>query len=191
MQLGVLPVELTLFKGKYTDGTVLLEWSTGAELNNYGFEIQKRYDNTSFKKIGFVNGFGTTSNGNNYSFEDDDLQSYRIYYRLKQIDFNGGFKYSDVVNIENPALSDYKLCGNYPNPFNPTTTIKYSLPFQSKIKIALYDILGNKVENLYNGEQDSGIHYLLLHAKDLSSGVYFVTMNAPHFIKSIKISLIK
>ena len=191
MQLGVLPVELTLFKGKYTDGTVLLEWSTGAELNNYGFEIQKRYDNTSFKKIGFVNGFGTTSNGNNYSFEDDDLQSYRIYYRLKQIDFNGGFKYSDVVNIENPALSDYKLYGNYPNPFNPTTTIKYSLPFQSKIKIALYDILGNKVENLYNGEQDSGIHYLLLHAKDLSSGVYFVTMNAPHFIKSIKISLIK
>ena len=191
MQLGITPVELTLFNGKYSNGSVLLEWTTSSETHNYGFEIQKRYDNTSFKKIGFVNGFGTTSNGNNYSFEDDDLQSYRIYYRLKQIDFDGGFKYSDIINIENPALSDYNLYGNYPNPFNPTTTIKYSSPHQSKIKIALYDILGHEVEILYNGEQASGIHHLILDSEDLSSGVYFVTMNAPHFSKSIKISLIK
>ena len=190
-QIEPLPVELTLFDGKYSDGSVLLEWTTSSETNNYGFEIQKRYDNTSFERIGFIQGSGTSSKGNNYSFTDNDLQSDNIYYRLKQMDFNGTFKYSDVVMIKNAALSDYRLYENYPNPFNPSTTIKYSLPRESKIKIVLYNILGNEVETLYDGEQESGIHRLTLNASDLSSGVYFVTMSADHFNKSIKISLIK
>lgn len=191
LQLDLLPVELSLFTGKYSEGSVKLDWYTSTETNNYGFEIQKRYDNTSFEKIGFVHGFGTTANGNKYSFEDDDLQAYRIYYRLKQIDFNGEFEYSDVVMIENTALNDYHLYGNYPNPFNPSTTIKYSVPQHSTIKITLYNILGNEVKTLFDGEQDAGIHSLLLDAENLSSGVYFVNFSAGQYSKSIKISLIK
>ncbi len=187
----VVSVELTSFKGNYTNGSVYLQWFTSAEANNYGFEIQKRYDNTQFEKIGFVYGFGSTTEENNYSFTDNDLQSYRIYYRLKQIDFNGNFKFSDVVMIEDAVLNEFQLYRNYPNPFNPSTTIKYSLPRQSRIKIALYNILGNLVETLFDGEQTAGIHQLILNAKDLSSGVYFVSMEADHFNKSIKISLVK
>lgn len=187
----VVSVELTSFKGNYTNGSVYLQWFTSAEANNYGFEIQKRYDNTQFEKIGFVYGFGSTTEENNYSFTDNDLQSYRIYYRLKQIDFNGNFKFSDVVMIEDAVLNEFQLYRNYPNPFNPSTTIKYSLPRQSRIKISLYNILGNLVETLFDGEQTTGIHRLILNAKDLSSGVYFVSMEADHFNKSIKISLVK
>lgn len=187
----VVSVELTSFKVNYSNGSVYLQWFTSAEANNYGFEIQKRYDNTQFEKIGFVNGFGSTTEENNYSFTDNDLQSYRIYYRLKQIDFNGNFKFSDVVMIEDAVLNEFQLYRNYPNPFNPSTTIKYSLPRQSRIKISLYNILGNLVETLFDGEQTAGIHQLILNAKDLSSGVYFVSMEADHFNKSIKISVVK
>ncbi|MCG6913343.1 S8 family peptidase [bacterium BMS3Abin03] len=187
----VVSVELTSFKGNYYDGSVQLEWFTSKETNNYGFEIQKRYDNTEFEKIGFVQGSNNTTEGNDYSFTDTDLLSYRIYYRLKQIDFNGKFKYSDVVMVEDPALNEFQLYRNYPNPFNPSTTISYSLPRQARIKIALYNILGNLVEILFDGEQTAGIHQLILNAKDLSSGVYFVSMVADHFNKSIKISLLK
>ena len=187
----VVSVELTSFKGNYYDGSVHLEWFTSNEINNYGFEIQKRYDNTEFEKIGFVQGSNNTTEGNDYSFTDTDLLSYRIYYRLKQIDFNGKFKYSDVVMVEDPALNEFQLYRNYPNPFNPSTTISYSLPRQARIKIALYNILGNLVEILFDGEQTAGIHQLILNAKDLSSGVYFVSMVADHFNKSIKISLLK
>jgi len=187
----VVSVELTSFKVNYSNGSVYLQWFTSAEANNYGFEIQKRYDNTQFEKIGFVNGFGSTTEENNYSFTDNDLQSYRIYYRLKQIDFNGNFKFSDVVMIEDAVLNEFQLYRNYPNPFNPSTTIKYSLPRQSRIKISLYNILGNLVETLFDGEQTTGIHRLILNAKDLSSGVYFVSMEADHFNKSIKISVVK
>ena len=187
----VVSVELTSFNGNYYDGSVHLEWFTSNEINNYGFEIQKRYDNTEFEKIGFVQGSNNTTEGNDYSFTDTDLLSYRIYYRLKQIDFNGKFKYSDVVMVEDPALNEFQLYRNYPNPFNPSTTISYSLPRQARIKIALYNILGNLVEILFDGEQTAGIHQLILNAKDLSSGVYFVSMVADHFNKSIKISLLK
>ena len=187
----VVSIELTSFKGNYYDGSVQLEWFTSKETNNYGFEIQKRYDNTEFEKIGFVQGSNNTTEGNDYSFTDTDLLSYRIYYRLKQIDFNGKFKYSDVVMVEDPALNEFQLYRNYPNPFNPSTTISYSLPRQARIKIALYNILGNLVEILFDGEQTAGIHQLILNAKDLSSGVYFVSMVADHFNKSIKISLLK
>ena len=93
--------------------------------------------------------------------------------------------------VEDPALNEFQLYRNYPNPFNPSTTISYSLPRQARIKIALYNILGNLVEILFDGEQTAGIHQLILNAKDLSSGVYFVSMVADHFNKSIKISLLK
>jgi len=184
-------VELTLFSGSYVNGSVQLEWQTASETNNFGFEVQKRYDNTSYEKIGFIPGNGTTTNGMHYSFNDNDLFAGRIFYRLKQIDFDGGFAFSDEIFVEITSLSGYQLFQNYPNPFNPNTTIKYSVPLQSKIKIVLYDIIGNKISTLFDGIRQSGIHEINLIADNLSSGVYFVLMTGKNFSKSIKISLLK
>ena len=191
IQLIPVPVELTLFSGSFSDGAVHLQWRTATETNNYGFEVQKRYQNTSFQKVGFVNGNGTTTNGIQYSFTDDNLLSNRIYYRLKQIDFNGEFKYSDEIMVDVPVLSGYQLFQNYPNPFNPSTLIKYSVPRQSNIKISLFDIIGNEVETLFEGNQQMGLHEINLNAANLPSGVYFVSLRADNFNKTIKITLVK
>jgi hypothetical protein len=191
IELIPVPVELTLFSGSYVNGSVQLEWRTATETNNFGFEVQKRYDNTSYEKIGFVPGNGTSTNGMQYSFEDDDLSAVRIFYRLKQLDFNGVFEYSNEIMVEVLKLTDYQLFQNYPNPFNPSTSIKYSIPVQSKIKIALYDIIGNEVSSLFEGVQESGVHDINLTADNLPSGVYFVSMRAENFSKAIKITLMK
>jgi subtilisin family serine protease len=191
IQLIPVPVEITLFSGNYANGAVHLEWTTATETNNYGFEVQKRYDNTSYEKIGFVPGNGTTINGMQYSYEDNGLLAGRVYYRLKQLDFNGDFEYSNEIMVEVINLTDYQLFQNYPNPFNPSTSIKYSVPAQSKIKISLYDIIGNEVSTLFEGVQESGVHDINLTADNLPSGVYFVSMTAENFSKAIKITLMK
>ncbi len=193
IELIPVPVELTLFSGRYINGSVQLEWTTATETNNFGFEVQKRYDNTSYEKIGFVPGNGTTTNGMQYSFEDNDLFAGRIFYRLKQLDFNGEFEYSSEILVEVLNLTNYQLFQNYPNPFNPNTSIKYSVPVQSKIKIkiTLYDIIGNEVSTLFDGIQQSGVHEINLTADNLPSGVYFISMTAENFNKAIKITLMK
>ena len=186
---GVIPVELTAFTASTSNGKVTLNWSTATETNNFGFEIQKRYESTSFEKIGFVVGSGSTTVETHYSFTDVNNLVGRIYYRLKQIDFDGGFAFSNEIMVEIPRITDYQLSQNYPNPFNPSTTIKYSVPSQSKIKITLYDIIGNEVRTLFEGIQPSGVHEINLTADNLPSGVYFVSMTAENFNKTIKITL--
>jgi len=191
IELISVPVELTLFSGSYVNGSVQLEWVTATETNNSGVEVQKRYEGTSFEKIGFVIGSGSTTVETQYSFTDENNLVGRIHYRLKQIDFDGGFAFSNEIIVEIPRITDYQLSQNYPNPFNPSTTIKYSVPAQSKIKITLYDIIGNEVRTLFEGIQPSGVHEINLTADNLPSGVYFVSMTAENFNKTIKITLMK
>jgi subtilisin family serine protease len=191
IELIPVPVEITLFSGSYVNGSVQLEWITATETNNSGFEVQKRYEGTSFEKIGFVAGSGSTTVETHYSFTDEHNLVGRIYYRLKQIDFNGGYTFSNEIMIEVLNLTDYQLFQNYPNPFNPSTSIKYSVPAQSKIKISLYDIIGHEVTTLFEGIRESGVYNINLTADNLPSGVYFVSMTAENFSKAIKITLMK
>jgi hypothetical protein len=184
-----VPVELTSFTGNYNDGAVILNWVTATESNNYGFEVEKKYEETMFETIGFVAGSGSSTVAIEYSFIDDDITNDRIFYRLKQIDFNGEIYYSAQIMVEVPIVSDYQLFQNFPNPFNPGTTISYSVPIPSEI--ALYDIIGNEIVKLYEGMQQEGVHQIVLNASNLASGVYFVSMTAANFNKSIKISLLK
>ena len=130
----VVPVELTTFSGTYLNGSVNLQWITATELNNFGFEIEKRDESSGFEKIGFVDGNGTTTNRVTYNFIDKNLSSNRYYYRLKQLDFDGSFEYSPVVEVDVQQLTDFKLFQNYPNPFNPNTNIKYYVPNAGTIK---------------------------------------------------------
>jgi len=133
---NVLPVELTSFSASVSNGNVLLSWQTATEVNNYGFEIERSIAQISnlfnnWEKIGFVQGHGNSNSPKDYSFVDANPPSGKLQYRLKQIDTDGSFEYSQVVEVENELPKQFSLEQNYPNPFNPTTTIKYSIPMSS------------------------------------------------------------
>jgi subtilisin family serine protease len=192
-----IPVELTSFTGHYVDGVIQLNWSTATETNNLNFEIQRRITNSDdigdWLLIGFKEGNGTTTEQNHYSYIDDlrNINATNVEYRLKQIDFNGNFEFSDIVMVKVDGLKNYQLFQNYPNPFNPSTMIKYSVPRRSKIKIAVYDIIGNELETLFEGVHQSGVHQIDFNAENRPSGVYLISFTSEDFKKTIKSTLIK
>ena len=172
-----VPVELTSFTANMNNGNVNLNWLTATEINNRGFEIEKYTDN-KWQKIGFVAGHGTTTNSQNYQFTDNGVNG-NVLYRLKQIDFDGTFKYSSEVSVSTvESPKGYSLGQNYPNPFNPSTTIKYSVPEQSSIKISVYNQLGQQVAEVLHGVKDAGNYEQSFNASNLSSGVYFYKIEA-------------
>lgn len=184
-----IPVELTSFAAYNVGNSVKLEWSTATETNNRGFEIQRGTNNRDLTTIGFVKGIGTTTEKQSYSYIDNDNQLGRVYYRLKQIDFDGSFEYSKVVEVT--QVVSYALSQNYPNPFNPATTITYSIPQNSLVTLKVYDVLGSEVAELVNGQVEAGIHKVNFNAYDLNSGIYFYTINADNFTATKKLMLVK
>lgn len=191
LNLMPVPVELVSLNASLSNGSVILEWVTGAEVNNYGFEVQKKSDNSAFTTIGFVDGNGTTTNRLTYQFTDVNLKDSRYYYRLKQIDFDGTSEYSHEIMVDIPALADFILHQNYPNPFNPSTKIRFTIPERSMVKISVHDILGREVRVLFNKETDSGTTEVELDGTSLASGNYVVRMTAGTINKSQKITLLK
>ena len=144
-----LPVELISFDVTYSNSSINLKWSTATELNNHGFEIERSLDKTNWATIGFREGKGTTSEPQNYSFSDDisEISSSKLYYRLKQIDFNGSFEYSKIVEVE-IAPTKFSLQQNYPNPFNPSTSIQYAISSRQFVTLKVYDVLGKEIATL-------------------------------------------
>jgi hypothetical protein len=191
INLIIVPVELTSFSAFYSDGGVNLVWITATEVNNYGFEVERRDDYSNYQTIGFVDGNGTTINRVTYNFVDENLSSNRYYYRLKQIDFDGSFEYSNEVQVDISNLNDFQLYQNYPNPFNPSTKIKYSIPQNGFVKITLHDILGSEIRTLVSQTVQPGTYEILLDGSDLSSGLYFVRLSSENIQRTLKISLIK
>jgi len=186
-----LPVELISFTATVQENNVYLEWSTATESNNFRFEIERKFEDGNFITAGFINGKGTKISRTDYLFTDKYLQPGNYSYRLKQIDFDGNFEYSSVINVSVSIPEEYVLYQNYPNPFNPATNIKYSVPKTSYIKINLYDAIGNKIRAIDEGIKTAGIHKLELNAGDLSSGVYFVILSSEINNDAIKIILTK
>lgn len=135
--MNVVPVELSAFTANVNKNTVTLNWTTESELNNNGFEIQRKFADDQFITIGIVQGAGTTTKRNNYSYTDVDLVDGNYVYRLKQVDFSGAFEYSDEILVEINAPTVFGIEQNYPNPFNPTTNIKYSVTEPSFVKLAV------------------------------------------------------
>src|SRR5690606_21501524 len=128
-----------------------------------------------FAKVGFVAGYGTTTETKNYSFVDNSVSAGNFTYRLRQVDFDGTFEYSSEVEVD-LSLSTYSLSQNYPNPFNPATTISFSLASESKVTLKIFDVLGQEVTTLVNGNLNAGIHNLNFNASSINSGVYFYTI---------------
>ena len=184
---SALPVELTSFTATASNDAVVLNWETATEVNNYGFEVEsKRASTDNWSKIGFVDGHGNSNSPNSYSFIATDGAK---YYRLKQVDTDGAFEYSEVVEVEG-SLS-YKLSQNYPNPFNPSTTISFTMPEVAKASITIYNALGQKVMEVVNKEFSAGTHSVNIDASQLSSGMYFYKLQTNSFSKTMKMLLIK
>ncbi|MBS1516472.1 MAG: T9SS type A sorting domain-containing protein [Bacteroidetes bacterium] len=186
-----LPVELSSFTSSVNKRDVTLNWSTVAEINNSGFDIE-RSSNGIWTKAGFVSGNGTSGSVNNYSYTDKNLNSGNYNYRLKQIDFNGNFEYynlSNEVNIGIPA--GFSLSQNYPNPFNPSTTINFDIPEDGKVSLKMYDMSGKEVSTLVNEIKTAGYYSVSFNASNLSSGIYFYELNSGNFNSVKKMMLVK
>jgi hypothetical protein len=199
-----VPVELTSFTASISENEVQLIWTTATETNNEGFEIQRkksvdRSQELEWEKLAFIPGFGTTTEPHSYSLIDKDLQQGKYQYRLKQIDFDGSFEYSDVVSAEIISPSKFSLEQNYPNPFNPDTKIKYTIPnvIANEVKqsqlvtLKVFDVLGNEVKTLVNEEKTAGTYEVTLNAAVLPSGVYFYKLQTRNFVETKKMILIK
>jgi len=213
-----VPVELTSFTVSTTteDGveTVELNWKTATEVDNYGFEIERRNQvsnienqdiSQSWEEIGFVEGHGNSNSPNHYTFKDKNAPCGIVEYRLKQINVDGTFEYSNTLETKIETPKAFKLSQNYPNPFNPRTTISYEIPSNTVIasgtkqpsKIAtssnetwtthndnmnvtliIYNILGQEVETLVNGKQAPGKYKVQFDASHLTSGIYIYRLVA-------------
>ena len=194
---AVLPVELTSFSAIQIENKIELSWQTATELTNYGFEVEKadvkniNLQEYEWVKIGFVEGHGNSNSPKNYTFTDNNFKVGTIKYRLKQIDTDGNFKYSNEVEVKIDIPSEYALKQNYPNPFNPSTTIRYQIPTSGIVSLKVYDVLSKEVANLVNEEKTAGRYEVKFDAADLPSGVYFYKIQAGNFIKTKKMILMK
>ncbi len=168
----VIPVEMKSFSASINKNTVILNWATATETNNNGFYVQRKSVDGEYQSVGFVEGRGTTSEIQNYSFTDNNVSVGKYYYRLAQVDFDGSVNYTDALEVDvNPPL-EFSLSQNYPNPFNPATTIDFTLPANSVVTLKIYDIIGQEVIKAIDKEMEAGYHKLNLNMSGFSSGVY-------------------
>lgn len=174
---GVVPVELTSFIAAALDNKVTLKWSTASEINNNGFQIERNSGN-GFVTVGFVSGKGTTTEVQNYSYTDNGLTSGSYAYRLKQVDFDGTFDYSNTVEVDVIGITEFALKQNYPNPFNPSTKIAFGLAVESFVSLKIFNILGQEISTIINRNLATGIHEYNFNASGLNSGVYFYKLEA-------------
>ena len=188
---GVIPVEMVSFSSNVSGNNVSLKWSTATELNNSGFEIERSSESSTWEKIGFVAGSGSSSEYRFYNYEDNKLNPGIYYYRLKQLDYDGTFEYSNEIQVEVATLFDFALEQNYPNPFNPNTNIRFSVPQNSLVNIKVYNIVGQEVEELINENKSAGKYDITFNSKGLASGIYLVKMQAGEFTSSMKMTLLK
>ncbi len=177
----IIPVELSSFTANVNDQEVVVTWTTATELNNRGFELERKLDG-KWEKLTFIEGKGTRTEETGYSYTDKfSYTSYQgtAQYRLKQIDYDGTISYSNVISVElDFTPKEYALYQNYPNPFNPVTTIKFALPFESSVRMVIYNLLGEQVEVLFNDVKEAGYHDIYWNAKQLASGIYLYTIEA-------------
>lgn len=199
---GNIPVELNSFSASVNSNNVALSWITSSELNNLGFDVERRTVSeevggwSDWLKLAFVAGNGTTTETHFYTFADDNLNPGSYQYRIKQIDLGGSFKYYDLaetIEIGLPLI--YNLAQNYPNPFNPSTIINWQIAEPGFVSLKVYDITGQLVATLVNKEMEAGSYSITFDAYSvaggLASGVYFYTLRSGEFIKTNKMILLR
>ncbi len=188
---GIIPVELASFTASARGSEANLFWQTVTEVNNSGFGVERKSANSEFEEVGFVPGFGSTTEPKSYSFIDQNLENSAYTYRLKQIDFDGTFEYSNEVEVEINVPATFSLDQNYPNPFNPSTNIKYSIPEAGNVKLAVYNLVGEEVAVLVNGDYEAGQYDVTFDASDLPSGIYLYKLQSNNSVQTKKMMLLK
>jgi len=189
---GVMPVSLASFVSIVSKKNVLLNWVTSSEVNNSGFDVERKSGNGNWQKIGFVKGSGTKNSPTNYSYEDRNLSTGKYNYRLKQIDYNGNYEYFELEGIAEIGVPDkFDISQNYPNPFNPVTKINFEIPKSTLVEIKLYDMSGREVKTLVNEIKNAGYYTIDFNGSGLSSGVYLYVFRADGFSRTMKMSLVK
>ena len=186
---NAMPISLASFSYSVIGKDVKLSWATSEEINNSGFDVERKTLNGEWLKAGFVQGNNKPSQ---YEYTDKNLTTGKYQYRLKQIDFNGNYEYHNldgIVDIGIPAKFD--LSQNYPNPFNPVTNISYQVASSGLVKITVYDMLGKEVKTLVNEFKEPGYYNTNFDAGNMNSGIYFYKMNAGNFTSVKKLVLIK
>ncbi len=179
--------EIELPTGEIDGNNVLLKWSTATETNNMGFRI-----NRDGEEIGFIPGAGTTTEPQNYSFADENVENGTYLYSLIQIDYDGTTENVGAVEIIiNNTPNEYSLLQNFPNPFNPSTIISFTVPERIKVVLKVYDVLGKEVAELINDIKSPGRYEVEFNASALSSGTYYYKLTAGDFVDVKKMILLK
>jgi hypothetical protein len=186
----IIPVELSSFSVETGINYVTLKWSTATEINNKGFDLE-RLSVSKWENIGFVAGFGTTTEPKSYLFKDNNVSSGTYSYRLKQIDFDGSFNYSNIIQVSVHTPLHFSLSQNYPNPFNPATKIKFSVPEDGNAKITVYNSIGQRIAQLINRFVKAGSYEINFDASDLPSGVYIYQLQTGSFMDTKKMILLR
>lgn len=196
LALAMIPVELSSFTASASSNSVTLNWTTATETNNSGFSIERKIpQDERWIEVGFVPGHGTTTEIKNYSYTDENIKMGMYSYRLRQVDLDGTFEYTNSVEIEVYAPDEYVLAQNYPNPFNPSTTIEFSVPEISNVNISVYSVIGEMVATVVNKGFDAGYHTVNFDAINLPSGTYIYILKTTGengvFVESKKMVLLK
>lgn len=177
-----IPIELFSFTANVNRDNVELLWKTATEVNNYGFEVERAIRSNevggkTFQMIGFVPGSGNSNSPKTYSFTDKKLLSGKYTYRLKQIDSDGSYEYFSEIEVEvRLGVHEYSLLQNYPNPFNPSTKIEYTLPFDSHVKLKIYNMIGEQVATLVDEVKPPGYNEAIWNAGNIPSGIYLYSL---------------
>lgn len=185
-----LPVELTSFDALVKDTDVLLSWTTASELNNAGFAVELQALGRDFEQVMFVTGHGTTDAEQVYETTLQAVAPGTYGVRLKQLDFDGTFEYSQTISVT-VAADAYHLAQSYPNPFNPQTRIEYTLPVGGHVNLEVFDLLGRSVRTLVREEQPAGTHTVIFEAGDLPNGTYVYRLTAGAFKETRTMVLLK
>lgn len=188
----VLPVELTSFTTAIVNGNVSLNWQTATEVNNYGFEVERAKQRSgNWVKIGFVQGSGNSNSPKSYSFTDKSNSGNEFTYRLKQIDNDGQYEYSPEVEVSLAVPAEFSVKQNFPNPFNPTTNIKFTIPSDNNVEIKIFNVLGIEVAALLNEYKPAGTYNIEFNANNLSSGIYLYKIISGKYSETKKMILLR
>lgn len=192
-----VPVEFDSFLAKINGNNITLQWLTASETNNYGFEIERRNGTkANFQKVDFIKGSGTTDSPKNYIYVDEELSNGSYYYRLKQIDYNGNYEYSEILPVSLKTPNSILLFPNSPNPFNSSTIIAYYLPQNSQVKLTIYSLSGQEVIKLVDNRQELGYYRVGWDGKNfqgikVSSGIYYYKLRTENSLECKKMLLLK
>jgi hypothetical protein len=186
----IVPVELVSFTAQVVNNDVELKWTTSTELNNSGFEIERSVEGEEFKSIAFVPGFGTTTEPKQYSYTDVSVSGL-LRYRLKQIDLDGSFEYSEIIEVHSILNPSFELKQNYPNPFNPITNIVYTVPSDGNVILKIFNSVGEVIEELISEFQTEGRYEVVWNSEKYPSGVYYYKLIAGRYSDVKKMILVK